>query len=112
MAKWIGDAQQPWQTVRPGLTRGVSGKLLLDGSTRIVLTRVAPGGMFRAHRDRYGHVFHILSGRGVAQVEAGEYPLAAGMTLQIEAGELHSYENHGDEDLLLISVNLPEASRN
>jgi hypothetical protein len=29
------------------------------------------------------------------------------MTLQVEAGALHSYENRGQQDLLLISLNLP-----
>ena len=95
-----------WQPVRPELTTGVSGKLLRDGATRIVLTRVVPGGCFPPHRDKYGHLFHFLSGTGEALIEEERIAVGPGICLQIAAGELHGYENNGQEDLLLISVNL------
>ncbi|HEX9779416.1 MAG TPA: cupin domain-containing protein [Geopsychrobacteraceae bacterium] len=106
MAKLIDSNLQEWEAVRPELTEKVTGKVQLDGPTRMVLTRVRPGGMFRPHRDNYRHLFHILSGRGLFRVDAREYELSAGMTLQVEAGALHSYENRGQQDLLLISLNL------
>jgi quercetin dioxygenase-like cupin family protein len=107
MTRLIDTQAQAWQPVRPELTSGVSGLLLLDGPVRMVLTRVAPGGIFRLHRDQYGHLFHLLAGAGRFRVEGEEYPLGAGMVLQLQAGELHGYENSGEEDLLLLSVNLP-----
>ena len=107
MAKLIKTAQQSWQAVRPELTTGVSGKVLLDLPVKMVLTKLEPGGVFRPHRDSYGHLFHILSGTGLARVDDHEYPLTAGVVLQVDAGELHGYENCGVGELLLISVNLP-----
>jgi quercetin dioxygenase-like cupin family protein len=107
MARLVDIAQPSWRPIRPELTVGVSGKLLLDGPTKIVLTKVEPGGVFRPHRDSYGHLFHVLSGRGMVWVDSLEYPVVAGMMLRVEAGDLHGYENRGEEDLLLISVNLP-----
>jgi quercetin dioxygenase-like cupin family protein len=108
MSKLIDPRAADWQPVRPELTAGITGKLLLDGATKVMLTRVAPGGVFRPHRDNYGHLFHILSGQALAKVEAQEYRLAAGMALQVDAGELHGYENCGEEELLLVSLNLPQ----
>ena len=96
-----------WQPVRPDLTSGVIGKLLHEDPMKTVLTRVDPGGFFRPHRDHYGHLFHILSGEGMFSVEGEDYHLTAGMSLQIQAGALHGYENCGKEELLLISVNRP-----
>lgn len=109
MAKLIQTGRQPWRPVRPELTTGISGQVLLENPVKMVLTKVAPGGLFRAHRDSYGHLFHILAGVGVAWVEEREYPLTAGTALQVDAGERHGYRNAGGDDLLLISLNLPAA---
>jgi quercetin dioxygenase-like cupin family protein len=106
MSRLIDTNAQDWLPVRPELTQGVSGKLLLDGTTRIVLTRVIPGGNFPLHRDDYGHLCHFLSGAGVVMVEEKRLVVGEGICLQIAAGELHGYENHGSEDLVLVSVNL------
>ena len=106
MAVLIDSKGQEWQPVRPELTEGVTGKLQLDGPCRAVLTRVAVGGLFRPHRDDYRHLFHVLSGQGVFRVEKDVYQLSAGMTLLIEAGEFHGYENCATEELLLMSLNL------
>ncbi len=106
MAKLIDTNLQDWQPVRPALTEGVSGQLLRDGPTKIVLTRVMPGGVFLPHRDSYGHLFYFLSGAGMVLLGEERIEVGAGICLQIEAGELHGYENCGREDLLLISVNL------
>jgi quercetin dioxygenase-like cupin family protein len=106
MSRLIDTDALDWQPVRPELTHGVSGKLLLDAATRIVLTRVEPGGIFPPHRDAYGHLFHFLSGAGVLTLGDQRKVVGPGISVQIEAGELHGYENNGKEDLLLISVNL------
>ena len=57
-----------WQPVRPNLTHQVFGRYLLDGKTKVVLTRVAPGGIFRTHKDNYAHLFYFLSGMGMMRV--------------------------------------------
>lgn len=106
MAKMIDTNNQDWQPIRPELTTGIVGQLLLDGPTKVVLTRVAPGGAFHPHRDPYGHLFHILSGQTLVTVEAREFQLSAGMSLAVDAGETHGYKNSGRGQLLLISINL------
>ena len=97
----------PWTPVRPALTDGVFGRTMLDTGTKVVLTRVEPGGGFAPHVDPYGHLMYILSGSGLAISGCNEYPLAPGLVLQIPAGEEHSYHNTGSDQLLLISLNLP-----
>ncbi len=107
MKRLIADTADAWKVVRPELTQGVEGKTLLDGATKIVLTRVAPGGLFRPHRDTYGHLFQILSGRIRVQVEQDTYEVGPGEGLRVAPGELHGYENCSAEALLMIAVNLP-----
>jgi quercetin dioxygenase-like cupin family protein len=108
MAEFLEDDSLAWQPVRPEITEGVSGKVLLAGATRAVLTRVAPAGRFAPHRDSYAHLFYILAGRG--EVIAGEERrrVGPGSVVRIAAGELHGYENVGESDLLLLSLNLPQ----
>ncbi len=96
-----------WQPVRPQITREVFGKSLLDEKVKVVLTRVAPGGKFAEHADRYGHLFYFLSGEGIVRVDGEECEARAGQVFQISPGQMHSYENTGSDDLLLISMNLP-----
>jgi mannose-6-phosphate isomerase-like protein (cupin superfamily) len=96
-----------WQSVRPEVARGVFGKTLLDGKVKAVLTRVAPGGKFQMHRDKYAHLFYFLSGAGTVWVGDKQFAAHAGLVAQIDAGEDHAYENTGNEDLVLLSVNVP-----
>lgn len=98
---------EQWQPLRPELTSGVSGKLLHAGAIRVVLTRVAPGGEFRPHRDAYGHLFQILAGVGEVVIAAEVVAVAPGNCIEIEPGELHGYRNTGTGELLLLSINLP-----
>ncbi len=107
----MGEIRDPssieWQPVRPDVARGVFGRTLLAGPVRIVLTRVAPGGAFTEHRDAYGHFFYFLSGTGRVRVGERCDDVGAGASVRVMAGEAHSYENTGDSDLTLLSVNLP-----
>jgi len=100
-------ASLEWETVRPEIARGVCGKTLLDGKVKAVLTRVVPGGKFATHRDKYAHLFYFLSGAGTISIGAKEFAAHAGVVAQIDAGEDHAYENAGNEDLVLISLNIP-----
>lgn len=46
MAQLIDTNNQDWQPIRPELTTGIAGKLLLEGPIKMVLTKVDPGGFF------------------------------------------------------------------
>ena len=107
MARIQNQAFLPWQPVRPELAREIFGKTLLDGATRMVLTRVAPGGGFAPHEDSYDHLFYVLEGSGLVSADDYEYSVGPGSIVHIAAGERHGYSNSGPDELLLISVNLP-----
>jgi quercetin dioxygenase-like cupin family protein len=95
-----------WEPVRPSLASGVYGRTMLDAGVKMVYTRVEPGGEFPPHVDRYGHLFYILKGTGVAGAGGEEYQLVPGLLIKVEAGERHFYRNTGTEELELISMNL------
>jgi mannose-6-phosphate isomerase-like protein (cupin superfamily) len=96
-----------WSIVRPDVAEGVHGKTLLDGSVKIVLTRVAPGGAFLPHRDGYGHLFYFLSGTGVVGIGEQRYDVGERSVVTISAGAEHFYRNTGPGDLTLLSLNIP-----
>jgi quercetin dioxygenase-like cupin family protein len=100
-------AAKEWEPVRPEITTGVFGKTLLEDKTKVVLTRVAPGGKFRSHRDKYGHLFYFLQGEGLVIVEGKGIVATEGVVVRVTPGEAHSYENSGKKDLILISMNVP-----
>ena len=100
-----------WESIRPDVAAGVYGQTLLDDHVKIVLTRVARGGKFALHRDDYGHLFYFLSGAGSVRVADKESAASAGLMVRVVAGEEHAYENTGMEDLMLISVNLPDREK-
>lgn len=97
-----------WQPVRPQLTHGVFGKTLFDDGVKVVLTRVEPNGKFATHRDDYGHIFHFLSGAGVVTIGDSRFDARPDLTVRVTAGELHSYENTGAQDLMLLSLNITQ----
>ena len=45
---------------------------------------------------------HVLSGQGTTRTDTGEYPLTAGDTILIPAGENHATYNTGDAVLTLL----------
>lgn len=97
-----------WQPVRLDVASGVYGKTLLAEGARLVLTRVKPCGKFSMHRDDYGHLFYFLEGEGIVCVGDERYQAQPGLVVQVAAGEAHAYENTGNQDLILISVNVPQ----
>jgi quercetin dioxygenase-like cupin family protein len=100
-------ASREWQPVRPDVARGVFGKTLREGKTKVVLTRVAPGGKFARHRDSYAHLFYFLEGEGTLWIDDQQIAARAGVVAQIDAGQEHAYENTGNTDLVLLSLNIP-----
>jgi quercetin dioxygenase-like cupin family protein len=96
-----------WQPLRPNMTNGVYGKIMLAEGVQAMLVRVAPGGGFPPHRDGYAHLFYFLSGEGIVRIEETTYAARPGLVVQVAAGESHGYENTGEADLTLISLNVP-----
>jgi mannose-6-phosphate isomerase-like protein (cupin superfamily) len=107
MGKVFDAASLDWQPVRPDVARGVYGKTLLEDSVKFVLTRVAADGRFDMHQDNYGHLFYFLSGEGLVWVRDKRFKAVPGLVVKVATGESHAYENTGDIDLMLISVNIP-----
>jgi quercetin dioxygenase-like cupin family protein len=108
MAQVIQDSALEWLPVRPEVTHGIVGRTLLADGVKVVLTRVAPGGEFKVHRDTYGHLFYFLSGEGILRVNDQEYVAKAGLVARVLPGEPHAYASSGSQDLLLLSLNLPD----
>ena len=102
-------ASLQWEAVRPEVTHDIFGRTLLAGDVKVVLTRVAPGGEFRMHQDKYGHLFYFLSGEGVVRMKDQEFKAKPGLIVRVLPGEAHAYANTGTEDLMLISLNLPSS---
>ncbi len=107
MSEVVESEALAWEPVRPEITEGVFGRTLLSAGVKAVLTRVSPGGKFRPHRDRYAHLFYFMSGQGQVTLGDKQIDAHAGLTVRIPAGETHAYENTGSEDLVLLSLNLP-----
>jgi quercetin dioxygenase-like cupin family protein len=108
MSQVIQDSTLEWQPVRPEVTHGIVGRTLLADGIKVVLTRVMPGGEFKVHRDTYGHLFYFLSGEGMLRVNDREYAAKPGLVARVLPGEPHAYACIGSQDLMLISLNLPE----
>ncbi|MCI0474941.1 MAG: cupin domain-containing protein [Anaerolineales bacterium] len=106
MSQVFDVSSRDWQPVRPDVTRGVFGKTLRDGKIKVVLTRVVPGGKFARHRDPYAHLFYFLDGEGTLWIDDQQIVARAGTVAQIDAGQEHAYENAGNEDLVLLSLNI------
>ncbi|MDD4876268.1 MAG: cupin domain-containing protein [Dehalococcoidales bacterium] len=106
MGEVFNTNQLEWIPIRPDIASGVFGKTLLADDIKLVLTRVIAGGRFNMHRDKYGHLFYFLSGEGLVWVEDKQLKIKPGLVVQITAGKLHAYENTGNQNLMLISVNL------
>ena len=107
MSEVVESEALAWEPVRVEITEGVFGRTLLSDRVKAVLTRVVPGGKFRVHRDKYAHLFYFMSGQGRVTLGGRQIDAHAGLTVRVPAGETHAYENTGSEDLVLLSLNLP-----
>ena len=107
MCEAFNIASLEWQLVRPDVAHGVYGKTLLADGVKLVLTRVEVGGKFDMHQDNYGHLFYFLSGEGLLWVQDKRFKAVPDLVVKVTAGEPHAYENIGNQDLVLISVNIP-----
>ena len=107
MDRFVETESLEWRPVRPDAAQKVFGRTILEGGTKIVVTRVEPGGSFAPHCDGYDHLLYFLAGSGVVGVGKEEAPARPGLAVRVAAGEEHWYRNTGNEDLVLISANIP-----
>jgi mannose-6-phosphate isomerase-like protein (cupin superfamily) len=54
------------------------------------------------HHNDAEECIYVLSGRAITYAESGEYPLEAGDTILMPAGEKHVTRNTGNQPLLLL----------
>ncbi|WP_239056902.1 mannose-1-phosphate guanylyltransferase/mannose-6-phosphate isomerase [Wenzhouxiangella limi] len=66
---------------------------------------VRPGGVLslQRHRKRSEH-WTVVSGEATVRIEDREFCLSPGEATQIQAGQLHRLENHGDDNVHIIEV--------
>ncbi len=78
-----------------------------SASSTVRLVEIEPVGPGAARRGPHAHhgfeeCIHVLAGEGVTRTEHGEYPVKAGDTVLIPAGERHATYNTGQTTLRLI----------
>lgn len=101
--------EQSFTATREDLTAGVSGFSLLPQESlisKIILTRVKPGGEFLSHRDSYHHLFYFIKGEGEISLAGENYEIKPGRVVEIPAGEIHGYKNTADDEMLLLTINI------
>lgn len=102
---------QKWENIRSNFTTAVFGKQLMieDWSkVKITYTRVEPNGEFPAHVDNYHHIFLFLEGTGEGFIEDEIFEIKPNVLVRISAGVKHGYKNNSNQDLLLITINIPK----
>jgi mannose-6-phosphate isomerase-like protein (cupin superfamily) len=69
---------------------------------------LAPGGSTRPHLHRESdEVYYVLSGKGIATVEANESVVEPGACILILAGRTHCVQCTGDEPLRILCICAP-----
>ena len=66
-----------------------------------------PGGHTPRHAHEWPHINYIISGRGTLFLHGQENELAAGGYAYVPAGELHQFQNIGNEPFVFICI-VPE----
>lgn len=102
--------EREWVITRKNLTKKIFGKSLIPEKltdVKIVLTRVESGGEFSLHKDSYHHVFYFIEGQGEGWLGDKTYDIKPGRVVEVPAGESHGYKNTAEEDLILITINIP-----
>ncbi|MFQ5980077.1 MAG: cupin domain-containing protein [Candidatus Heimdallarchaeota archaeon] len=101
-----------WKPIRGDLAKKVFGKTLIPErleEVQIVWTKVEPDGEFPRHKDPYHHILYFLIGQGEGWLGDEIYDIKPGTVVEIPAGESHGYKNTGEEDIILLTVNIPVA---
>ncbi|KXH69957.1 MAG: hypothetical protein AM326_01305 [Candidatus Thorarchaeota archaeon SMTZ-45] len=100
-----------WKSARPDLTSGILAcSLVPTGAViqAVMLTKVESGGLFSLHADEYNHVFLFIGGTGKGRIGDESYDIKPRMLVRVPAGTPHDYQNTGDSDLFLLTINYSE----
>ncbi|MFW9928925.1 MAG: cupin domain-containing protein [Candidatus Thorarchaeota archaeon] len=104
---------QKWEENRRNGNEKIFGKLLVPKDLteiKITETKVEPGGIFHLHVDAYHHVLYFISGFGVGWIGEESYEIKPGVIVNIPAGEKHGYKNTRNEDIILLTINIPNST--
>ena len=75
------------------------------------LVRVAPGGFSPVHIDPDNHAFYFIEGSGRVTIAGQPHAVGPGSVVKIPFGALHSIENTGAGQLLLLTIYDPPRKR-
>ncbi len=77
--------------------------------TQFAQARIPAGSRVTLHKHSDMHeVFIVLSGRGHVHCNDKQQKVGPGTCIQIESGEMHGFENNGDEDLVVVYFGIAE----
>jgi quercetin dioxygenase-like cupin family protein len=106
----------PWTDLQglPG-ARGFEFKPLTDATyTKAYsceLVRLEPGDHSVPHVEPWSHLLYILSGAGEIVIAETTFPVRKGTVCQVRAGERHSLQNLGTEDMIILTIYDPPRAR-
>jgi len=65
---------------------------------------VQPGHTTPHHSHWWEHEVFVLSGRGVVKTDQGELPIGHGSAVFVPGGEMHQFQNTGDDVLRFLCL--------
>lgn len=98
-----------WTPLRPDVATKIFGAPLVSGekaNCNVTLTKVKPGGEFVPHKDSYGHILYFAQGKGEGRLGDKVFEIKPGFLVKVTAGEMHSYRNTTEEEMILITINI------
>lgn len=101
-------ADQPWEK---GISPTIEQKSMWtradsNSHAQVTLVKMVPGGTSPAHRHPHPQLFYVISGTGVARLDGVEQRLKPGSVVRICNGELHDFVNTGNEELVMIELQI------
>jgi quercetin dioxygenase-like cupin family protein len=104
--------ERHWDVFLKGNTKGIYSKNVdpagVISAFTIKLMKVEPDGEFPLHIDPYSHLFYLLSGHGEGLLGNTVYTMKKGHVTIVNTGIRHGYRNIGNEDMYLLTMNIPE----
>ncbi len=77
--------------------------------TQLAQARIPPGTSLTPHAHSDMHeIFIVISGQGRLHCEGATHDIEHGTCIQISPGEVHAFENHDDEELVLVYFGVEE----